>query len=455
MYNGQLKNEHLVPPNDLDAERSVIGALLVSESAASIVSEKLTREDFYSETHRVLFDAAMTLYAKSEPIDQLTMKAELEGLEEYERTGGREYLFRLIESVPTAANVKNYAERVHSQAVLRRLIDACEITKQECLSPFSDDPAEALDKAEQRIYGLSYNRAKDGALRPTSELVSEVMEDMQRHYEAGGMITGTPTGFGDLDEKTSGCNEGDLIILAARPAMGKTSLALNIAWNVAAKSKLPVAIFSLEMDRRQLIQRFVSQLTRVPLNRIRQGNIKADEWPGVVRAYAEIGRAPIHIDDTSGITVPSIRSRLRRMSGRIKDRFSLVVIDYIGLITPHDKSGNRVQEVSAISRALKVLAREFGVPVLALSQLSRACEARDNKRPFLSDLRDSGQIEADADVVTFLYRDEVYKQDTEDKGQAELNVAKNRNGPIGMVPLVWLESCTSFGSLNRVVGRDD
>ncbi len=441
-----------VPPHDLDAERAVIGAMLVSEAAVAAVAERLEARDFYSEVHRIIYGAMMRLYARGDPIDQLTLTNELRSVNEFERVGGRPYVFQIVESVPTAANAGRYAEIVRGKALLRAVIDVgSRITEDAFREP--ENVSEALDSAEQLIYGVSNQTLRDH-LAPVSELAPGALEMIQRLYEQEGEVTGVETGFEDLDRLTTGFHKSDLVILAARPAMGKTALALNAIWHAAGEKKVPVAIFSLEMSKEQLVQRLISQTTRIPAQALRSGNVKAEDWPKLVRGVAEVSRAPIWIDDTAGVTLMEIRAKVRRLSSQLKSAgerpLSLVVVDYLQLmIGQGSRQENRQQEIAEISRGLKVLARDLDVPVLAIAQLSRAVEARHDKRPLLSDLRDSGAIEQDADMVMFLYRDEYYNSDSDDKGIAEVIVGKHRNGPTGKIQLAWMEQYTKFASLAR------
>ena len=444
-----------VPPHDLEAEKAVIGAMLVSETAVSAVAERLTAEDFYSEVHRIIYGAMTRLFARGDPIDQLTLTNELRSIGEFEKVGGRAYVFQIVESVPTAANAARYADIVRGKALLRDIIDVgSRITEDAFGEP--EDVSRALDAAEQLIYGVS-NRTLREHLAPVSELAPGALEMIQRLYEAEGEVTGVETGFEDLDRLTTGFHKSDLVILAARPAMGKTALALNAIWYAAGQKGMPVAIFSLEMSKEQLVQRLISQTTRIPAQALRSGNVKAEDWPKLVRGVAEVSRAPVWIDDTAGVTLMEIRAKVRRLSSQLKARgeppLALVVVDYLQLMIggQGNRSENRQQEIAEISRGLKVLARDLDVPVLAIAQLSRAVEQRHDKRPLLSDLRDSGAIEQDADMVMFLYRDEYYNSDSDDKGIAEIIVGKHRNGPTGKVQLAWMEQYTKFASLARRV----
>jgi replicative DNA helicase len=441
-----------VPPHDLDAERAVIGAMLVSESAVAAVAERLDAEDFYSEVHRIIYAAMMRLYSRGDPIDQLTLTNELRSVNEFERIGGRPYVFQIVESVPTAANAGRYADIVRGKALLRAVIDVgSRITEDAFREP--ENVSEALDSAEQLIYGVS-NKTLREHLAPIKDLAPGTLEMIQRLYEQEGEVTGVETGFEDLDRLTTGFHKSDLVILAARPAMGKTAMALNAIWHASGEKKMPVAIFSLEMSKEQLVQRLISQTTRIPAQALRSGNVKAEDWPKLVRGVAEVARAPIWIDDTAGVTLMEIRAKVRRLSSQLNATgerpLALVVVDYLQLmIGQGNRQENRQQEIAEISRGLKVLARDLDVPVLAIAQLSRAVEARHDKRPLLSDLRDSGAIEQDADMVMFLYRDEYYNSESDDKGIAEVIVGKHRNGPTGKVQLAWLEQYTKFASLAR------
>src|SRR5215213_701650 len=431
-----------VPPHDLDAERAVIGAMLVSETAVAAVAERLDAGDFYSEVHRIIYAAMMRLYSRGDPIDQLTLTNELRSVNEFERIGGRPYVFQIVESVPTAANAGRYADIVRGKALLRAVIDVgSRITEDAFREP--ENVSEALDSAEQLIYGVS-NKTLREHLAPIKDLAPGALEMIQRLYEQEGEVTGVETGF----------HKSDLVVLAARPAMGKTAMALNAIWHASGEKKMPVAIFSLEMSKEQLVQRLISQTTRIPAQALRSGNVKAEDWPKLVRGVAEVSRAPIWIDDTAGVTLMEIRAKVRRLASQLNVAgelpLSLVVVDYLQLMVGQgNRAENRQQEIAEISRGLKVLARDLDVPVLAIAQLSRAVEARHDKRPLLSDLRDSGAIEQDADMVMFLYRDEYYNSESDDKGIAEVIVGKHRNGPTGKVQLAWLEQYTKFASLAR------
>ncbi|MEW6635991.1 MAG: replicative DNA helicase [Actinomycetota bacterium] len=405
-----------VPPHDLEAERAVIGAMLVSEAAVAAVAERLAAEDFYSEVHRVIYGSMMRLYGRGEPIDQITLTDELRRSGEFDRIGGRRYIFQIVESVPTAANAVRYAEIVRGKALLRAMIDAGSRISEEAFRE-PDDVGGALDSAEQLIYDIS-NRSLKEQLSSVSDLAPSALEMIQRLYEQEGEVTGVETGFEDLDRLTTGFHKSDLVILAARPAMGKTAFALNAIWHAAGQKKMPVAIFSLEMSKEQLVQRLISQTTRIPAQALRSGNVKAEDWPKLVRGVAEVSRAPIWIDDTAGITLMEMRAKVRRLSSQLKARgeppLALVVVDYLQLmIGQGNRNDNRQQEIAEISRGLKVLARDLDVPVLAIAQLSRAVEQRHDKRPLLSDLRDclpGSALITDADTGLRLRVDEIARR---------------------------------------------
>lgn len=436
-----------VPPHDLDAERAVIGAMLVSEGAAALIPDILSAQDFYSETHRIIYGTCDALNAGGSPVDKLTVSDALTEKGQFERAGGKEYLFRLVEGMPTAANATRYARIVRDKALLRSISEAARGVER-MASEASVPAAKVLESAEEAIYGLSASSASSGFVG-LKVLGPDVLEEVQNLYERGAAVTGLPTGFRDVDSMVGGAHAGDLDILAARPAMGKTAYALDVIRHVSKLDK-PVAVFSLEMSKEQLAGRMVAAESSIPLNVIRTGRVPNEDWPRLVAATGTVSRLPVHIDDTAGITVATMRSRLRRLTAKNKGALGLVVVDYLQLVSPaQGRNQNRNEEVAGISRALKILARDFCVPVLALSQLSRACEQRQNKRPLLSDLRDSGSIENDADRVSFLYRDEYYNPDTQYRGEAELHVSKHRNGPTGKVQLAWRERIASFSSLAK------
>lgn len=439
-----------IPPHDLDAERSVIGALLVSEPAYAAVSGVVGAGDFYSETHRVIFDAVMRLHGKGEPVDQVTVSNELGDAGEFDRVGGRQYVWQIFESLPTPANAMHYANIVRDKASSRRMVDVGSRIAETFMSDPEDVRAE-IDRAEQMVYGVSDGPSSGYGFSSLAETGPASLARILANHEAGGIPVGVGCGLPDVDELTNGAGEGDLVVLAARPAMGKTALALQWAYH-AAEARGPAAVFSLEMSKEQLTQRLQAQRARIEVPRIKNGAIRDEEWTTLTRATNEIGLVPVHIDDAAGVSVPYMRANLRRLQSKLKargERLSIVVVDYLQLMSSVRATDNRNQALSEITRSLKVLARDFAVPVVALSQLSRDVERRHDKRPQLSDLRDSGAIEADADAVIFLYRDEYYDEESEDRGVAEVIVGKNRNGATGKAKTAWIAKETRFASLAK------
>lgn len=453
-------------PIDLEAERAVIGAMLISDQARIAVGEAVAAEDFYSEIHRILFSTIERMTQAGEEVDQLTLADRLKSSDQFERIGGRQYMFVLIESCPTAQNVLRYASIVREKALLRNLCDAALVIHNDAQG-YVEDVTEMLDAAEQKIYDISKRLGGAGlegsghGLMPLERISPDALSHIQDLYEIGGKIVGVSSGFPDLDRMTTGYHPGDLVVLAARPSMGKTAKALGTAFNAASKQNKAVAYFSLEMDQRQLVNRLIAQEAHVSVSAVRTGQVAREDWPRLVRAAADIAKAPLYIDDSAGTTVASIRGKLRRLDASLRaahrtdpdgpEGVGLVVVDYLQLLIPDTArrraSDNRQQEIAEISRAMKVMARDLDVPVILLSQLSREVERRADKHPLLSDLRDSGAIEQDADMVNFLYRDEYYNDDSEDMGIAEVIIAKHRNGPTGKVYLAWIDEEARFASL--------
>jgi replicative DNA helicase len=434
-----------VPPHNLDAEESVLGAMLIAPSAIEAVIEIVDAGDFYRETHGSIFRAMLSLYAKGEPVDAITVVDQLEKEGVLAQVGGVEKIQELASLVPAAANAAHWARIVHEMGTLRGLIRVgLEITKLGFDRP--GEIVELLDQAEQVLYDLSQHRVTT-QFAHIDDLLKDSFERITALYEAGSDITGTPSGYRDLDRLTSGFQPGNLIIVAARPSMGKSALALCMAANVAVRHELPVALFTLEMSKAEVTQRLMCSEGKVESQRLRTGKLAADDWPRLTAACDKLSKAPIYVDDTGSITMMEIRSKLRRLKSR-EPRLGLVVIDYLQLMTSGTTAENRVQEVSQISRALKVLARDLDVPIMALSQLSRAVEQRQDKRPILSDLRESGSIEQDADLVMFVYRDEYYNpEETDSAGIAELLLAKHRNGATGMEKLAFQKRYAKFSDL--------
>ena len=433
-----------VPPQNLEAEQSVLGAILLDNEAAHDVAELLQPDDFYRETHRKIFESILSLVERGEPADLVTLTNALKSQNELEKIGGATYLAQLVEAVPTAANVMYYAKIVKDKAILRGVITAATTIASSGYDEGAD-VSEFLDRAEKVIFQVSENRAQN-TLTPIAPVIKESFIQIEKNYEKKQLITGLPTGYRDIDKITAGLQPSDLIIIAARPAMGKTSLALNIAENAALKSGLPVAVFSLEMAKEQLVIRMLCSGARIDSLKVRTGMLDEDEWQRLTHIAGPLSEAPIYIDDTPAISNFELRARARRL--KASKGLGLVVVDYLQLMTSRaGKMDSREREISEISRGLKAMAKELHVPVIALSQLNRGVENRTDKRPQLADLRESGAIEQDADIVGFIYRDEVYNKETLDQGIAEFNIVKHRNGPIGMVKLAFLNEYTRFETL--------
>ena len=436
-----------IPPNDVDAEQAVIGSMLTDKDAVISAIEVLKEEDFYREDNKTIYSAILNLYNRSEPIDIITLKAELTSMGMFDKIGGLEYIVGLPEKVPTTANVEKYISIVKEKSELRRLIKAAnEIIEQ------GYDPTENIDdimnSAEKKIFNIMQDKDQK-SYSPIKDVLIDAFTELEQLYNQKQHITGVPTGFIDLDYKTAGLHNSDLILIAARPAMGKSAFALNIATNAALKAKVPAVLFSLEMSKEQMVNRILCSEAMVDSNKVRTGKIDDDDWIKLADTMGDLSEAPIYIDDTPGISINEIRAKCRKL--KLEKNIGLVVIDYLQLVQGSSKraQGSREQEISEISRSLKILAKEINVPVIALSQLSRAPEQRPDHRPMLSDLRESGAIEQDADIVMFLYRDDYYNEDSEDKGLAEVIVAKHRAGSTGTVKLVWLGNYTKFANMER------
>ncbi|HET7760288.1 MAG TPA: replicative DNA helicase [Gaiellaceae bacterium] len=433
-----------VPPQNLEAEESVLGAMMLSPGAIGAVSEVLDASDFYRESHAIVYRAALALYAKGEPVDAITLVDELEERGELEEAGGRVRIHELAALVPASANAGHYARIVREMATLRGLIRAGgEIARLGWERP--GETTDLVDRAEQVVFDLSQARVTS-EFSHIEELLKDSFERITALYEAGADVTGTPSGFRDLDRLTSGFQPGNLIIVAARPSMGKSGLGLCMAANLAVRAEVPVAMFTLEMSKAEVTQRLMCSEAKVESQRLRTGKLGADDWPRLTAACDRLAKAPIYVDDQGSITMMEIRSKARRLKSR-EPSLGLIVVDYLQLMTSGSNVESRVQEVSQISRALKVLARDLDVPILAMSQLSRAVEQRHDKRPILSDLRESGSIEQDADLVMFIYRDEYYNDESDQQGIAEVHLAKHRNGPTDTVKLSFLKRYAKFADL--------
>ena len=436
------------PPYSLEAEISVLGSMLLSADAIAEVSESVNPADFYRGAHRTMFEAMCDLYDKGEPVDTVTLADELERRGKLADVGGAIAIADISAQVPTPANAVYYARIVTDRALKRRLIEAGS-TLTKLGFDLEKSGADAVDEAEAHVFDLA-NKQRKGEFVPMRDLLSEAFDLIEKLHESDSTSTGLETGFTDLDQLTSGLQPGQLIILAARPAMGKSTLVTNMITNVAAGQRKPAAIFSLEMGQMEIVQRMLSAEAKLDSDRLRTGKLRHDDWPKLSKAMGKLSEAPLFIDDTPGITMMEIRSKCRRIAQR--HGLSLIVVDYLQLMESHKKSDGRVQEVAEFSRGLKVLAKEIGCPVIALSQLSRKPEERTDRRPMLSDLRESGAIEQDADIVGFIYRDEVYNPDTEAKGEAELIIAKHRAGRLATVRLSFLGHHSRFANIARTPG---
>lgn len=431
-----------IPPHSSEAEQSVIGSMILDHDAITVASEMLVREDFYSKQYGLLFQAMVDLYNDGKPVDLVTLKNRLEELDAPEEVAGVEYIKELLAMVPTSANVKHYANIVSEKALLRRMIKINQELENSCYSE-KESTEFILEDAEKKIFEIVQRRSSE-EFTPIREVVRNAIEKIGLAAKSEGVVTGLATGFIDLDYKTAGFQPSDLILIAARPSMGKTAFVLNVAQHICFKLHKCAAIFSLEMSKEQLVNRLLSLESHVDSASIRNGNVSPKDWEGLIEGASTIGESNLIIDDTPGISISELRSKCRKY--KMDHNVSIIIIDYLQLMTGSGKSDSRQQEISDISRSLKSLARELSVPVVALSQLSRAVEKRDDHRPMLSDLRESGAIEQDADVVMFLYRDDYYNKETEKKGIAEVIIAKQRNGPIGTTELVWLPDYTKFAN---------
>ncbi len=435
----------IVPPQNLEAEESVLGAMLLSPAAVGTVSEILSAADFYRDSHAKIFRAALGLWGKGEPVDAITLANELDERSELEAIGGQAKVAELAALVPSTSNDEHYARIVKEKATLRGLVRAGqEITRLGQERP--GEVTDLVDRAEQIVFELGQQRVTSDFAH-IETLLKESFERITQLYEAGSEITGIPSGFRELDLLTSGFQPGNLVILAARPSMGKSALGLCIAANLGVRSETPVALFTLEMSKAEVTQRMMCSEAKVESQRLRSGRLAPDDWPRLTTACDRLMKAPIYVDDTGSTTIMELRSKARRLKSR-EPSLGLILVDYLQLMTSGATVENRVQEVSQISRALKVLARDLEVPIVAMSQLSRAVEQRHDKRPILSDLRESGSLEQDSDLVAFVYRDEYYNaEESDQQGIAEIHLAKHRNGPTGTVKLSFLRRYAKFADL--------
>ncbi|NBP27497.1 MAG: replicative DNA helicase [Betaproteobacteria bacterium] len=435
-----------VPPHSVEAEASILGGLLLDNAAWERIADVVRAEDFYRADHRIVFEVIARLIDAGKPADVVTVFEALEGLGRANEVGGIAYLNTLAQETPSAANIMRYAEIVRDRAILRFLVSVSDQIATQALNPAGKETRQILDEAESQIFQIGEQGARRSAgFQNFHDVLARVVERVDDLYQNPNPsdVTGVPSGFFDLDQKTAGMHAGDLLIIAGRPSMGKTSLALNIAEYVAITEKLPVAIFSMEMGAEQLAMRVLCSVGRLDAQRVRTGRLNEDDWGRLTQAMGLTKEAQIHIDETPALNPLELRSRARRLS-RQYGKLGLIVVDYLQLMSASSTGENRTTEISEITRSLKGLAKELGCPVLALSQLNRTVEQRTDKRPVMSDLRESGAIEQDADLILFIYRDEVYRPDTPDKGVAEIIIAKQRNGPIGTVRLTFLGQFTKF-----------
>ena len=445
MADDQIENLKL-PPHSVEAEQSLLGGLLIDNEGFDKVSDIISTKDFYRHDHQTIFKHIFKVLEANQPADIITVGESLEKNNELTTVGGLAYLCLLAENTPTSANIRGYATIVRDRSIMRNLVQVGSDIAESAYSPQGRDAQQLLDESEAKIFQIAESGKRDNiGFEDIQHLLPKVIKTVEERMESGSDILGVATGFTDLDKMTSGLQPGDLVIIAGRPSMGKTSIALNIAENVAIESKLPVAVFSMEMAATQLTTRLIGSVGNVDQHKMRTGQLDDDDWEKLTDSLGQLNEAPIHIDEGSGLNSFEVRARARRLQ-RQAGQLGLIVIDYIQLMSaPGGRQGeNRATEISEISRSLKALAKELNVPVVALSQLNRSLEQRSDKRPIMSDLRESGAIEQDADVILFIYRDEVYNPESADKGLAEIIVAKQRNGPIGRVKLTFLGKYTRF-----------
>ena len=438
-----------VPPNSVEAEVSVLGAMLQDSAAVLRATEHLRPEDFYQPEHKEIFSVMLDLYLQRHPIDLVTMHAELARRGSLEGVGGDAYLMKILNSVPTSANVKAYIDIVQEKSTMRKLIQACQKISADCFT--QQTPVEnILSSAEKAIFDIVMNQTDGETLVPLREVLVKTYDQIDELSRLHGAIGGVPTGFIDLDNLLTGLHPGELVVVGARPSMGKTSFAMNIASHASLKHGKSVAVFTLEMPREQIAMRMLCSDAQVDMQRVRKGTLTDKDWSSLANSVQHMADAPMYIDDTAGITPSQLRSRCRRL--KMDKGLDLVVVDYLGLMKADGRVESRQLEVSEISRQLKAIALDMKIPIVACAQLSRANKDRLDKRPVLSDLRDSGSIEQDADVVMFLHREEYYNKDTEDKNIGEVIISKQRSGPLGTVKLAWLSEYTTFANLARENG---
>jgi replicative DNA helicase len=440
-------SSHKLPPQNIEAEQSVLGGILIENEAINRVTEILDADDFYRDAHRKIFNALIDLSERDEPADLITLTNELRKIDQIDSIGGASYLASLIDSVPTAANIQYYARIVKEKAILRKLIQ----TSTEIITQSYEDRGDVesfLDEAERSIFEISERRVRP-SFYPIREIVKESFATIEKLFKKKEAVTGVPSGFKELDRMTAGFQPSDLVIIAGRPSMGKTAFCLDVAEYAAIDNKIPVAIFSLEMSKEQLVIRMLCSQAHVEGTRLRTGYLNESDWPKLTIAAGSLSESPIYIDDTAALSVLEMRAKARRL--KADHGLGMVIVDYLQLMKGRARVESRQQEISEISRSLKALAKELNIPVIAVSQLSRKTEERTGNRPQLSDLRESGAIEQDADLILFIYRDEVYNRDPDNpnRGKAEVIIGKQRNGPIGKIDLAFLDKFTSFKDLYK------
>ncbi|MCK4870723.1 MAG: replicative DNA helicase [Gammaproteobacteria bacterium] len=432
-----------IPPHSIDAEQSVLGGLMLDNNAWDQIADRIAEQDFYRADHRAIFQVMSELSRREQPFDVLTVTEALKNINALDTVGGDVYLFELAKNIPTVANIVAYSDIVRERSILRQLIGISNEVAGFAFNPEGRPSREILDEAESKIFKIAEQQSRGDGPVDISSLLKIANEKIDILYHSGGAITGLATGFADLDNMTSGFQDGDLVIVAGRPSMGKTSFAINIAEHAAIKGDKPILVFSMEMPGDSLAMRMLSSLGHIDQHKVRTGKLQDDDWPRLTSAVSMLSEAKMFIDDTPALSPSEMRARARRLA-RKHGQLGLIVIDYLQLMSIPGTKENRTNEITEISRSLKGLAKELRTPVVALSQLNRSLEQRTDKRPIMSDLRDSGSIEQDADVILFIYRDEVYNEDTPDKGKAEIIIAKQRNGPIGKLSLTFLGQYTKF-----------
>jgi replicative DNA helicase len=435
-----------VPPQNIEAEMAVIGSMLLDENAVSVACEVIDSESFYKEAHKKIFEAILDLYNDNKAVDLITLTDKLKRDGIIDEVGGVSYLTALVNSVPTAANINHYAAIVKEKGILRTLINNATRIVSLCYES-EGNIDELVDSAEKLIFEVCDRKPQSSYLH-LREIIKESIETIDRLYQKKAHVTGIPTGYIDFDIKTAGLQPSDLIVIAGRPSMGKSAFAIGIAENAGVVEKIPIALFSLEMSKEQLVQRMLCSHAKVDAHKVRTGYLATSDWPRLTAAAGKLSEAPIFIDDTPAISVMELRARARRL--KAQQDIKLIILDYLQLMRGSDNAENRQQEISEISRSLKALARELNIPVVAISQLSRAVEARTDHRPLLSDLRESGAIEQDADVVALLLREEYYNPSAENQGIAEVIIAKQRNGPVGSMKLAFIKEYTRFENIARI-----